>query len=79
MALLVRLRILFLLSLLFICGCALSPSLASLPEENKLVALTEEQIFAVRPDGEMIAYVADGLHLLGLKESWKQLLLFLSS
>lgn len=65
------------LSLLFMFGCALpAPFVQTLPESNLLVHLNDAEIFAVRPDGEMVAYVADGLHILRLTDNYQQQLTF---
>lgn len=65
------------LSLLFMFGCALpAPFVQTLPEANLLAHLNTAEIFAVRPDGEMVAYVADGLHILRLTDNYQQQLTF---
>ncbi|MDB4470845.1 hypothetical protein N9063_01025 [Deltaproteobacteria bacterium] len=71
------LRGLVLLCLLFSFGCTLpAPLVQTLPESNLLVPLNDDELFAVRPDGEMVAYVADGLHILGLSDNYQQQLTY---
>ncbi len=43
-----------------------------LSAQNRLTDLGEEAVFAVRPDGELLAYVKDGLNLLRLSDGYRQ-------
>lgn len=68
---------LFLLCLFFVFGCSVQvPFIATLPDSNLLVELNDSELFAVRPDGDMLAYVADGLHLLRLSDNYRQQLTY---
>lgn len=70
-------RFLLFLGLLFSSGCSLTSTLfPSLPESRQLVELSDAELFAVRPDGEMLAYVADGLNILRLTDRYQQRLTY---
>ena len=72
-----RLNILLVCLLLLISGCSLvPPEQTPIPEEHLLTELSSQQLFAVHPDGDLIAYVNDGLGLLRLSDGYRQRLLF---
>ena len=66
-----------LLLLLVLVGCvAQNPLTQELPESNFLVCLSDAELFAVHPDGDMVAYVDSGLHLLRISDNYHQQLTF---
>lgn len=63
--------------LLFCSGCSLPSSFVeTLPDTHLLVELNDAELFAVRPDGEMIAYVDEGLNILRLADRYQQRLTY---
>ena len=64
--------------LLLVCsGCSTGPRLnGSLSAEPLLTDLSAEQIFAIHPDGDRVAFVRNGLELLRLSDGYRQRLLF---
>ncbi len=68
---------LLLLSFSLVCGCSVQvPFVTSLPDANLLVELNDSELYAVGPDGDQIAYVDDGLHLLRLSDNYRQQLTY---
>ena len=72
-----RLPILICCLLLACSGCSTGPRVTgSLSAQRLLTELSAEQIFAIHPDGDSVAFVRNGLELLRLSDGYRQRLLF---
>jgi hypothetical protein len=65
------------LIMFFLSSCVLTSSLlVNLPESHLLTELDASHVYSVSADGDLLAYVDNGLHLLRLSDQYRQQLTF---